>query len=159
METSSPGARSAGRCMGSNPFYKKRMGSRTLPSSPANSPLRDPQRQSRKGQRALWMDSSHAPWPRRSKLTMFPCAISIRRGGGTVSSHPRVLQMPARAPPAPRLKSVFLFAPCHCVNTEVFFGEGTRLTVVGKTCAGSFGSWEGTAGPKCAFWSGPILMC
>lgn len=89
------------------------------PALQAHVPSMDPRRRSsRSGQRAL---GTLAP---RSKMF---CAILCKAHGDT--SHPRVLQTPE-----PLLSTVQIcFPPCHCANTQVFFGNGTRLTVVGKT--------------------------
>lgn len=101
---------------------------------------------------------SLTPWPQEPKPNQ-SCAASKKHGWGGLPSvlipePPRPARAPLCTPP-----SVFLLAPCHCANTQVFFGDGTRLTVVGKTCCRSSGPLAGTAGPRGAFQSGPILMC
>uniref|UniRef100_A0A8C4LNH3 Ig-like domain-containing protein n=1 Tax=Equus asinus TaxID=9793 RepID=A0A8C4LNH3_EQUAS len=81
----------------------------------------------------------HGPKSQKSKMLF--CTISIK--------HRRGFFIPESSRPqpgplfSPCLKFIFLLAPCHCVNTEVFFGEGTRLAVVGMSseegpCRGKF---------------------
>ena len=124
------------------------LGSGTLFPCPGHTPLRGPQRPSRKGPWALWMDSGLVVWlqeptPNRSCAQVWGAPISAHPGP------PQTSQGPLSMPP-----SVFLLDPCHCANTEVFFGDGTRLTVVGKRCSRSFGPLVGNSGSKLCILEG-----
>ena len=74
--------------------------------------------------------------PKSQESKIFFRAISVKhRRGLPVPESTRHQRRPhLLCPPL----IAFLLAPLHCVNTEVFFGKGTRLTVVGKTQSGSF---------------------
>lgn len=103
----------------------------TLPASPGHIPVTDPQEESKQGLRALWMDSAHVPWPQELRLKNI-LSCNIHKAQERPPS-PKVHQTPTRPCPLCPPQIAFLLAPLHCVNTEVFFGKGTRLAVVGKT--------------------------
>lgn len=147
--------RSLARGTGGDPSYRggrqRKPGFWDPVPSPGHTPFERPPETTEKG-------PSLTPWPQEPKQNQ-SCAASKKHGWGGLPSvlipePPRPARAPLCTPP-----SVFLLAPCHCANTQVFFGDGTRLTVVGKTCCRSSGPLAGTAGPRGAFQSGPILMC
>ncbi|CAI9160776.1 unnamed protein product [Rangifer tarandus platyrhynchus] len=88
----------------------------------------DPQEESKQGLRALWMDSAHVPWPQESRLKNI-LSCNIHKAQERTPSPRSTRHQPRSCPLCPP-QIAFLLAPLHCVNTEVFFGKGTRLTVV-----------------------------